>query len=285
MSNHLILKKKNCIVIIGSNELIPNLIKQLFERKETIDYVVVQTNRSIESFRKYLASFLSAEDEKRVILYSGEPTSMDDIADLRLEYAREVFVLGNSVEDESSIVNCDAQNMRCLQIIADAMRKSNVQNPKLICRVMFEHATSFSIFQFADISNQISSIIDFRPFNYYELWSQRVFVNRNLSFADDISGFLPLEGSQPIVEESDDFVHLVIVGMSKMGVSMATEAAHLSHYPNFDRDTNLKTRITFIDSRCDKEMLLFSVTDFTELFAYERRALLQSNLYHFEASV
>ena len=270
-----LLKKKNCIVIIGSNELIPNLIKQLFERKEAIDYVVVQTNRSIESFRKYLASFLSAEDEKRVILYSGEPTSMDDIADLRLEYAREVFVLGNSLEDESSIVNCDAQNMRCLQIFADAMRKSNVQNPKLICRVMFEHATSFSIFQFADISNQISSIIDFRPFNYYELWSQRVFVNRNLSFADDISGFLPLEGSQPIVEESDDFVHLVIVGMSKMGVSMATEAAHLSHYPNFDRDTNLKTRITFIDSRCDKEMLLFKAR-FAELFYLSKWAYTDS---------
>lgn len=270
-----LLKKKNCIVIIGSNELIPNLIKQLFERKEAIDYVVVQTNRSIESFRKYLASFLSAEDEKRVILYSGEPTSMDDIADLRLEYAREVFVLGNSLEDESSIVNCDAQNMRCLQIIADAMRKSNVQNHKLICRVMFEHATSFSIFQFADISNQISSIIDFRPFNYYELWSQRVFVNRNLSFADDISGFLPLEGSQPIVEESDDFVHLVIVGMSKMGVSMATEAAHLSHYPNFDRDTNLKTRITFIDSRCDKEMLLFKAR-FAELFYLSKWAYTDS---------
>jgi len=259
-------RKCSFIAIIGGNEMVPDLIKQIFRRKEQIDYVIVQTNADIETFRKCLTSFLSADDEKRVILYSGVQTSVEDIADLHLEYAQEVFILGDSIEDKSDKTNHDSLNMRCLQIISDGLQKVGRTNGKLICRVMFEYQTSFSIFQFADISDDISSIIDFRPFNYYELWAQRVFVNRNLSFVrNDLADYLPLEGEHPITAESKDFVHLVVVGMSKMGVSMAIEAAHLAHYPNFNTDTDLKTRITFIDAECHREMEFFKGR-FKELF-------------------
>lgn len=264
-----LLKKCNYIVIIGSNELIPDLIKQIFKRKVQVDYVVVQLNKDIETFRKYLSSFLTVEEEKRVILYSGEQTSVEDISDLFVEYAKEVFILGDSVEDEYDKTNHDALNMKCLQIISDRLQES-ASNRRLICRVMFEYQTSFSIFQFADISDKICSFIDFRPFNYYELWAQRIFVNRKLSFKkEDLAEYLPLEGERPITYESEDFVHLVIVGMSKMGVSLAVEAAHLSHYPNFTRDSNLKTRITFIDEKCDKEMGYF-MGRFKELFSLSK---------------
>ena len=59
---HRELKNSNFIVIIGNNELIPDLIRQIFARKEKIDYVVVQTNSDIEALRKFLASFLSHEE-------------------------------------------------------------------------------------------------------------------------------------------------------------------------------------------------------------------------------
>ena len=48
-------------------------------------------------------------------------------------------------------------------------------------------------------------------------------------------------------------MHLVIVGMTSMGVALAMKAAHIAHYPNFVRDPKLKTRITFIDLNADTE--------------------------------
>lgn len=261
-----LLKKNDFIAIIGSNELVPDLIRQIFQRKVHVDYIIIQTNNDIESFRKFLMSFLTEDEEKRVVLYSGEQTSAEDISDLHLEYAKEVFILGDSVEEKTNETNHDALNMKTIQIISNKLQECGISDRKLICHVMFEYQTSFSIFQFADISDKISSFIDFRPFNYYEQWAQRVFVNRNLSFTSkNLEEYLPLEGEHPITEDSNDFVHLVIVGMSNMGTAMAIEAAHLAHFPNFNRDSNLKTRITFIDYECDKEMSYFKGR-FKELF-------------------
>lgn len=267
--------KKSCfIVIIGNNEALPSLIRQIFARKESVDYVLVQTNTDVEFFRKQLLSYLTPQEEERVIIYAGEQDSEEDIADLHLECAQEVFILGDSVEDESYKTSHDALNMKCLQIISKLLLKCSDYKPskgnELICHVMFEYQTSFSIFQFADISNNIANLVDFRPFNYYEQWAQRVFVNRALNFPEEqTKDFLPLEGKTPIDFESKDFVHLVVVGMSKMGVAMAIEAAHLAHYPNFVRDQELKTRITFIDTKCEQEMKFFKGR-FKELFKLSR---------------
>ena len=65
--------------------------------------------------------------------------------------------------------------------------------------------------------------------------------------------YMPLEGAG-LAEDSSEFVHLVIVGMSKMGIAMAHEALLQAHYPNSDK---ARTRITFIDTMADKEMEFF----------------------------
>lgn len=62
---------------------------------------------------------------------------------------------------------------------------------------------------------------------------------------------------EPITRESNRTVHLVIIGMSRMGVALGIEAAHLLHFPNFCRDRRLKSRITFIDAAADEEMNFF----------------------------
>lgn len=67
----------------------------------------------------------------------------------------------------------------------------------------------------------------------------------------------PALDREPITWESDRYVHFVIIGMSRMGVALGVEAAHLLHFPNFCRDKRLKSRITFIDADADKEMNFF----------------------------
>jgi hypothetical protein len=89
------------------------------------------------------------------------------------------------------------------------------------------------------------------------------------------SYYLPLEGIVPITSKSDDSVHLIIIGMSQMGIALAVQAAYLAHYPNFITKGK-RTRITFIDSQAKKEMLLFQ-GHYRELFALSRWRYINAN--------
>ena len=59
-----------------------------------------------------------------------------------------------------------------------------------------------------------------------------------------------------ISENSENYVHLVIIGMTRMGIALAIEAAHIAHFPNF-KTHRKKTRITFIDREARREMDFF----------------------------
>ena len=97
--------------------------------------------------------------------------------------------------------------------------------------------------------------LEFIPFNFQELWAQKVFVDDANNCPDDKTEnikYLPLD-REGINYKSEETVHLVIMGMSKMGVALGVQASHLCHFPNFIRDEKLKTKITFIDENADRE--------------------------------
>lgn len=148
--------------------------------------------------------------------------------------------------------------------------EKNLKTKSISFRVMFEYQTSFSVFQFSEISDDIKYCINFKPFNYYEMWAQKVLINKNLKLvqnstaATDKISYLPLEGTEGIGPDSDKYVHLFIVGMSRMGVVLGIEAAHLAHYPNF-ATKHIRTKISFIDKNSADEKDFF-MGRFKELF-------------------
>lgn len=106
-----------------------------------------------------------------------------------------------------------------------------------------------------EYDKRTEKLIDFLPFNFYETWAEKVLVWRKYDPHNDGVApivYTPLDG-EGIDYESNRHVHLVIVGMTSMGVALAMKAAHIAHYPNFERDPELKTRITFIDLNADTE--------------------------------
>ena len=135
------------------------------------------------------------------------------------------------------------------------------------CSVLFEYHTTSSIFQFSDIEKDAKQVVKFVPFNRHEIWAKNVFVHHksvdlidcdetklnNLSQID----YKPLDGIDGISPEEKAHVHLVIVGMSKMGIALAVQALHQAHYPNIVKYPDQRTRITFIDTNADKEMAFF----------------------------
>ena len=319
----LLMKLRRHYVIIGGNDMVAGIVKQLFETIQRekhffSPYILIQTNRDVETFRRELFTDLTEEQQRKVIIYYGSRNSDDDIADLKLEKAKEVYILGEDTRTDDIESYHDTMNMECLRLAykylstkkpydarvqelndlnaqieslekelkdtKDEKLYNKIKNNKknlgdllkakedeaesnaVIYRVMFEYQTTFSVFQFSEISKEIRSCINFKPFNYYEMWAQRVLINKKLD-RDEIleSPYLPLEGVDGIGKDEDRYVHLIIVGMSRMGVSMAIEAAHLAHYPNYDQK-RIRTKITFIDKNAKEEKDFF-MGRFKELFA------------------
>ena len=260
---------KNFAVIIGGNEMVPNIVSQLLNeerREKKLDYIIIMTNRDVSSLRKKLVSSLGKREAQVVIVY-GERTSYDDLKNLRLSYTKnDIYIIGEQLDIEQNGSHHDVKNMECVQQIAKLLKSKGCKKNKT-CRVMFEYQSTFSVFQFANICKNISSVIDFKPFNYYETWAQKVFVRQTLS-PSNLDDYLPLEGLKPITAECDDTVHLIVIGMSRMGIAMAVEAAHLAHYPNYIKKNKL-SRITFIDSDAQREMNFFQ-GHYRELFSVSR---------------
>lgn len=268
---------KKTAVVIGANEMAPTIIRNLLcgQGEGRVHYVVLLTNEDVEKVRCVIESYLTKEEEARLIIYNGQLDSKEEISRLHLEDATEICILGEDSHEDTSESYHDVQNMRCVHNIASYLADMRVDR-KIVCRVMFEFQTTYSVFQFSDLHENIRRHLNFIPFNAYENWAQRVFVKgyyeENETCSNDknsndvrVFNYLPLDGKDGISPESDKYVHLVVAGMSNMGVAIAIQAAQVAHYPNFkikDADGQvvehpLRTRITFIDTEADKEMLFF----------------------------
>lgn len=283
---HRHLPKNKYAVVIGANEVAPSVIKNLltprsrkelnFKCERKNKYIILQTNRDAQTVREELAVYLEDKELRKVIIYKALRNSKSEIEKLRLKHATEIYVLGESTLMDGGETYHDAMNMKCVNIIADVLcskRRLNVFNnksKKKLCKVMFEYQTTYSIFQFSDVSQKIKDNLVFVPFNRYESWARKVMVE---SFSRDNAGniieYIPLDGSG-IDSKSSEHVHFVVVGMSKMGVAMGLQAMLQAHYLNYAAAENIKdpkarevrkdktrTRITFIDTNADKEKDFF----------------------------
>lgn len=233
-------------VIFGNHEMVPELIHRLLADPK-IQYVIVQTEGDIPAFRAMLQGRLRGRDEWRVILYHGGRSEVSDIVPLHLERAQAVYVMGEQSDREWESSR-DAISMQCVNNMAAYLhfmrveRKCRRKDPTFLmpCYVMLEYQTSMTAFYMSDVTDEVRHEVEFIPFNLYKNWARRVWWEHGI------------DGGKPMQQGSPRYCHLVVVGMTKMGVALALEAAHLAHYPN--AIDGIRTRITFIDGYAEGEM-------------------------------
>lgn len=269
-----VLWRKNYAVVIGANEVAASVIKNLLKSKddkqsldyaneEENQYVILQTSSEIGEVRQTLKAYLTEEEYSRVIIYSDIRYSYEGLKALHLEEASEIYVLGENTTIDGGETYHDTMNMRCVNLIADIL--GDRKDDKKVCKVLFEYQTTFSIFQFSDVPDSVHRAMHFVPFNRYDSWARRVMVdNKAIALVDENNAnshqqinYTPLDGFKGIKPDDTQRVHFIVVGMSKMGVAMGTQALFQAHYPNYVRDNNLKSRITFIDANAEQEMQFF----------------------------
>jgi hypothetical protein len=224
------------IVIFGYDSICNGLVKQLAKNNE----IVLQTSKNVQEIRQRLFSGLGEELKKKVTIVSGSRVSTEDVEKLNIEKCTEIFLLGELNEDDH-----DSKNIECLGIISALCAKTGKH---IRCHVLFKHHMTFSAFQQNEIPG-IRGVIDLVPFNFYDMWAQKIFVDN--SFNDGEITYKPLDW-EPVTEDSDKRVHLVIFGMSNMGIALGLQAAQLCHFPNYITK-GIKTLITFIDADAERE--------------------------------
>lgn len=275
------LPKNRYAVVIGANEVAVSVIKNLLQQSlsgiRENEYVILQTSSDVEEVREHLSAHLSEDEQNRVICYNALRNSEKEIRSLHLPYANIIYILGESTTNVDAETGHDALNMHSLNLIAEELYKHKTHigdgYVRKACRVMFDFHTTYSVFQFSDLPTKVRETMVFSPFNVYEAWASKVLVEHQAYNNGKPIYYTPLDGTEGLHAGDDKRVHLVIVGMSQMGIAMGKQALYHAHYLNYNKQ---RTRITFIDSEVDAQMAFFKGQHAT-LFELMRHRYVDAN--------
>ena len=238
------------IIIMGYDEMVPSFIRHIFD-KTSDTYILILSSANAEIIREKLTKSFSQELMKRIIINYGHRTTPEPFKDIHLETAEEVFVIGNHSKPAH-----DAINVECVDCICRYLESQEVTVvPKRITCV-FKDLDTYTAFKTSEIFGRVNNLgIEFVPYNFFTGWAKQVFIKRFYMNADTPNQTIdyPTVYGDGIVPDDPKYVHLVFVGMTDFGIAFAMEAAHVLHFPNFNHNNKLKTRITFIDLNADKE--------------------------------
>lgn len=242
---------ENHVVVIGFDEMVPILVRQICSDPRYGNcYILIQSVQPAAEVRNRIHTVLEARQERRILVLHAQRNSTEELEKLCTTRAREIFLIGEANEYDHDSLNIDS--LQKIVVIHSKTRNC----PRIPVSVLFEYQTTYAAFQISDLAEEWRKQIDFHPFNFYEEWAKKLLVKRCYEEGTTKVEYPALD-REPITRESDQTVHLVIIGMSRMGVALGVEAAQLLHFPNFCRDRRLKSRITFIDAAADEEMNFF----------------------------
>lgn len=260
---HIHYKLENHVVIIGYDRIVPSIIKKIINdnvyHKDSI--IVLQTCDDIESVRQALQVKLASVDLKRVVLIHAPRQSFEELGQLYTTQAKEIYVVGDRTESDH-----DAENMHTFEMLVKIHSDKACANV-IPMTMWFENEASYAALQLNDVSSDWLKYFEFRPYNFYKRWANRLLTNSTYRHGTAKLTYPELD-HEGIQKDSNKSVHLIIVGMNRMGIALAKEAAHLLHFPNFtgDEEKNYdktdievrRTRITFIDDHAEVEMNFFT---------------------------
>lgn len=226
---------KKHIVILGRDQCIPILIKQL-SKKHPQSKITIMIDEDVSNLHYALFSELDNEEEKNVMFFRGNRTSRKDLESLDIPFASEVYIFGQPSETDT-----DLKNLNCLNIISSICEN---YKRKPMCYVSLTDINAHALTRTSNVLTETNKTdIEFVSINFEESWAKIILVD-NKSNKSGIH-YLPLDRNG-ISEKSTQHVHLFIIGMSKMGESLALLAAHIAHYPNHVTKS-IKTKITLVD--------------------------------------
>lgn len=184
------------------------------------------TRRAIIIGRHGIAKDLSRQYEVKG--FATEQRHELSVENLRLDGFVEVCLLADAGEDDKAVA--------MLAELAARYDIKSHQGKPLTCHLLVHENETLRMLQTCDLYEPIRKKIDVYPFTMKEVWSRSIVLD-----------------NEPITIQSEKHVHLVIFGMGEVAETVAIQAAHVAHYPNYVRNHSLRTRITMIDSDTEQK--------------------------------
>lgn len=232
------------ILILGAYNMVSNILSTVTVRS---DYqgrdIVILTDGDVEKVRERVLAGLPDVVAKNVYVVYGSRSQSSMLKTLNVDKAASIYILGEDDEHMHDALNLEAwRHLRSLCASAP-------QN--IICYLVLERLSTEFLFHSRNDSGSVGKI-RLVVINSVENAAQRVLVSREL---DDKVRYPALDRNG-IGPDSDINVHFVIVGMTQMAYAMATTAAHICHFPNFNTKGR-RTKITFVMNDTQQEMDFF----------------------------
>ena len=111
-----------------------------------------------------------------------------------------------------------------------------VKDQQIKCHLLLRNMRLLHSLYTTEFCKSIRRKLDVNPFSVEEIWSRDIVLDY-----------------EPITIHSDKHVHLVIFGMGEVAETVAIQAAHVAHYPNYVRNHSLRTRITLISENAEAQ--------------------------------
>lgn len=242
-------RAKNHVVILGFNKSVPTLLNKI-RATHPASHILLMTDQDVEQVRNWIHANSNDSVESYLILMSGSRNSNDNLKRLHFNNkVKEIYILGEENEPDHDAISLD-----CVKKIARMLPIEKDSKEKVECHVQIESSTVFSTLQTVDFAKElvadgkmVKDCMVFAPYNMNEIWAQKAIGTIPIKRADGEYEYRPLDG-EGITAESDKHVHLIIVGMNDMSRSLAVNAAHIMHFPNYrEGDFASCSHVTFID--------------------------------------
>ena len=244
-------KVSDHVIILGYNRSVPSLLNVIYE-KHGDGYIILMSERDSEDIRDRIHAHVKTEIANNLIIMNGIRTAIDDLERLRLGHnPKEIYIIGEENEGAH-----DTNSLDCVKKMSQMLTDGKVD-----CHVQIDSYTMFSTMQSVDFGDTllengeaIKKHLNLHPFNFNEIWAQKALatIPQKVSIdGENTYQYYPLDG-EGIGVDSKCHVHLILLGMNDMSISLAVNAAHILHFPNFvDGDFSTCSTITFIDPNAD----------------------------------
>lgn len=245
--------RKGHHIIMGYDDMVPSIIEDIFN-KDPNGNVMILSSYDVKQINERLKKSVARDKLDQIIVNYGQKTASEYYKDIHLETAKDIYVIGYR-----QLPSHDAVNVECVDSICSYLSNPKFKNKpqRIVC--LFEDIDTFAALKTSDIFKKVNDMnMEFIPYNFYNGWTKQVFVTRSYKEKNNPTPeHYPVIYGKGIGPNDNKYLHLVIVGSNNFASTIAIEAAHIHHFPNFEKNNSLKTRITFIDLKADKEMPLF----------------------------
>ena len=247
--------KQGHYIIMGYDDTIPSFIKHILH-KEKDAKILILSARKTEDIREKLRNSVSGEEMEHLFFHYGHRVTGEVYGQIHLEASKEIFIVGYLGKSTH-----DAINIECVDTICNYLSGFKSSTPggenqfsvkKITC--LFSDLDTYGAFKTTEIFENVRKLgIAFVPYNYRTGWAQRILHTRKYIGKNGQEYDYPSLYGEGIKPDDERFVHLVFVGTTNFAIAIANEAAMALHFPNFNKESKLRTRLTFIDMNMDRE--------------------------------